>query len=155
VPGSLAFVPFAIFAAFVFGSPLSLFPPVRGPQNRNFDQFRPTSTNFDRKKISGSLQAKHTASSATTDDGLYGDGRPCTIFAFLRLFAHRISPPQFVIRHSSFSKMVLFETKHPRVKMRRLAISNLQREKWYSTIFQRPGFSATPLSPVHLKNDQN
>ena len=33
-------------------------------------------------------------------------------------------------------QMVLFETKHPRVKMRRLAISNLRRGKWYSTISQ-------------------
>ena len=35
------------------------------------------------------------------------------------------------------AKMVLFETKHPRVKMRRLTINNLRREKWYSTIFRR------------------
>jgi len=85
---------------------------------RYFDQFRPTSTNFDRKKISSPLQAKYTASSA--------DNEPALRCAALHLFApfcgflrteslpafSKSNPPvpapssgmgrQFVIRHSSF-----------------------------------------------------
>jgi len=38
---------------------------------------------------------------------------------------------------SSFTKPEISAQKHPRVKMRRLTISNLLREKWYSTIFRR------------------
>ena len=98
----------------------TLVPPFR-PIPTNSDQFRPNPTE---KKV-------------------------FFLFAILRLFAafcaQNLSPVPAhgpPIPHSSFSKMVLFETKHPRVKMRRLAISNLQREKWYSTIFQRPAFSA-------------
>jgi len=62
------------------------------------------------------------------------------------VFPHDAPANSFVIGHSSLlprlstlhtQKWYFSRQNTPRVKMRRLAINNLRREKWYSTIFRR------------------
>ena len=77
-----------------------------------------------------------------------------TFVAHFVVHVYRSRPLPVVPRVSPSTprKMVLFETKSPRVKMRRLAINNLRREKWYSTILRIPRPAPallSPLPPVH------
>ena len=83
--------------------------------NRHFDQFRPSSTNFDRKKIPGSLRAKKSA--------LRSLNHLAPFCGFLRpesLRRRARAPFEFIrgcrgCRPSTLdtAKMVLFETKSP------------------------------------------
>ena len=91
------------------------------------------------------FKPKPEISGQKTPGGHFPDIQPQTLTSTISGppsgFPVRLRPslrrPLYRFVHSSLSKMVLFETKHPQVKMRRLTISNLRREKWYSTIFRR------------------
>jgi hypothetical protein len=118
----------------------------------HFDQFRP-------KKNFGPLRAKKSAMRSLHYLApffgflrLFADRISACLFKIepsSSIAEFRDGPPirhsSLVIRHWSLAPRLstldpryrrngTFETKSPRVKMRRLVISNLRRKKWYSTI---------------------
>ena len=148
----------------------SFVPPFR-PTSTNFDQFRPkknfgppSGKNFPAMsnarcpisdfKIHSLRWSLHKKEQNGTKRGRGPQTERC-VSATYKTQNGTVVPFSFTTLRRSlyrplcrvrFPKMVLFETNPPWVKMRRLTINNLRREKWYSTISRRRAM--TPVQSV-------